>query len=396
MANETLTADIILKEGKRIFKNSTPFLQNIQKQYDNSYEAYGAKAGTDIRIKTPQRYKTRTTKAMDVQDQDEKSVTLTRSNWLGIDLKFSQAELALDLDAFSEQYIEPATSTMGGELDYTLMGLAYKSVFNTAATIGDYSSVATAMQQITKIREFSAPTNGMVTSIVDPTNEAALVSSFSGLFQSSDKIAKQYIQGKMGVALGADWYMSQGINAHVRGASDGAYETNGAAQTGSSLIVDTGTGTLTEGDIFTLSGVNAVNRVTRKDTGKLQQFVVTADYAGGAGTVSIAPEIIITGAYQTVTAAPATNVVLTELGTASATYPQLLEFHKSAFAFGSIDIELPKNAEFAARNSEDGVSMSIIRDFDIQNIDTYCRMDMLWGFKEVVPEWACRKFATAT
>ena len=395
MANTTLTADIILKEAKRIFKNSTPFLQNINKQYDNSYAAYGAKAGSDIRIKTPQKYTTRTTKAMNVQDQVEKSVTLSRASWLGIDLKFSQAELALDLDAFSEQYIRPAVATMAGKLDHTLMGLAYKDVYNTAAAVADYASVATAMQQVTQLRNFAAPTDGRICSIVDPTNEAAMVSSMSGLFQSSDKIASQYIQGKMGTALGSDWYMSQGVNAHTRGGANGNYVVNGASQTGTTLDVDTGTGTFTVGDVFTAAGCNSVNPVTKEDTGNLQQFVVTTASAGGTVTLAIEPEIILTGAYQTVTASPTNGGAITISGTASAVHPQQLCFHKDAFAFGSVDIELPKNAEFAARNTSDDVSMSIIRDYDILNNDTYCRLDILYGFQSVVPEWASRKFAAA-
>ena len=256
MANTNLTADIILKEAKRIFKNNTPFLQSINKQYDSTYSVGGAKSGSDIRIKVPQRNVTRTTKAMNVSDQVEKSVTLSKASWLGIDLKFSNAELALDLDEFSAQYIDPQVATMAGVLDFKLMGLAYKSVYNTASTVGDYTSVATAMEQVTKMRNSAAPTNGKICSIVDPTNEAALVSSFSGLFQSSDKISNQYVQGKMGTALGSDWYMSQGVNSHTRGSANGNYVVNGADQTGSSLDVDTGTGTFTVGDVFTAAGCN--------------------------------------------------------------------------------------------------------------------------------------------
>ena len=46
MANANLTADVIVKEGLAIFKNNTPFLQGINRQYDKQYEVAGAQAGS--------------------------------------------------------------------------------------------------------------------------------------------------------------------------------------------------------------------------------------------------------------------------------------------------------------------------------------------------------------
>lgn len=388
--NVKLTADIILREAKRLFKNNCPLLAGFNKTYDDSYSAYGAKSGDTIRIKKPQLAQTRTTKQMQVKAYEERSVSLARSNWLGSDLKFSNAELALDLPTFSKEILSPHMHKMACDLESSIFGLINKQVTNQVGTAGtDPASVANLLLPKTRLDLLGSPgTNRSL--ILGPAGEAASVAALSGLFQSSEHIRDQYIKGKMGTALGYDFAMSQQVNRHTRGTADANYTVNGASQSGASLIVADGTGTILQGDIFTIAGVNSVNRVTKQSTGQLQQFTVTADYAGGAGTLAITPSIELTGPYQNVTALPADDAAITVVGTSGTDYAIHLAHDQEAFAFGSADIELPKNAEFAARNTEDNISMSIVRDYDIQNNDTYCRIDLLWGFVVVSPEMACR------
>ena len=391
MANSSLTLDIVFKEAKREFVNNTPFLSSIRKEYDGSYKDHGASSGDTIRIKRPQRNTTRTTKQMQVQDNVEESVSLARSNWLGIDLKFSQAELALDIDAFSDLYIKPQVATAAAELEYLLLTKAYQETYNQTGTPGtDPATVGAILDANQKLSEYATPVDGNRNIIVSPAGEAASVGGFSALFNSTSHIAKQYVKGKMGTALGFDWAMSQGINRHTRGGADANYTIDGASQTGASILTADGSGTFTVGDVITIAGVNAVNPQTKKDLGYVQQFVINTASAGGTVTLQISPSIITSGQNQTVTASPDDDAVITVLATASTDYAMHMAYHKNAFAFGSVDIALPKNAEYARRNNENGLSMSMIRDYDIINNDTYCRLDILWGMVTVVPEHSCR------
>ena len=83
-----------------------------------------------------------------------------------------------------------------------------------------------------------------------------------------------------------------------------------AAQAAEPEIVGVAT-TLQRGDMFTIAGRYAVNPMTRRSTGWLQQFIVTADVQAGdlLPTQVIYPPIRTTGIYQNVTGDAAGAVI---------------------------------------------------------------------------------------
>ena len=160
-----------------------------------------------------------------------------------------------------------------------------------------------------------------------------------------------------------------------------------------------GSAVLKAGDVFTIAGVYAVNPVPGEgSTGKtvlpyLQQFVVQGDVSadgGGAASLTISPPIITSGPYQTVTAAPADNAAITVLGTASTAYPQNLAFHRNAFALVTVPLEMPDGATFKARESANGLSVRVVKDYDINADEDIIRLDILFGRKAIYPDLACR------
>lgn len=392
MANTTLTADLILKEAHRLFKNNTPFLRGMYRDYDNTYEAAGAKAGSSIRIRKPMQYTVRTGKTANVQDNVENSVTLNKATQKGVDLKFSSAELTQDINRFSELYMQPAMLALASNVENDIMTQAVNSVANQVGTEGtDPASFLVHTQAGAKMTNFSTPTDGMRSNVLNPNGMATTVDALKGLFQSSTKIRDQYQNAQMGTGLGFEFAETPNVPSHTSGTSDGAYLVDGASQTGSILVVDTGTGTYTVGDVFTIAAVNAVNPLTKVDTGQLQQFVVTSAFAGGSGSISISPAITTSGANQTVTASPATNAVITEATgfVAGASNAVNLAYHKYAFAFGTVDLDMPP-VQYKAREVVDGISMRLVGDYDVINDDVIYRIDLLFGFVAVTPEWACR------
>jgi hypothetical protein len=134
-----------------------------------------------------------------------------------------------------------------------------------------------------------------------------------------------------------------------------------------------------------------VHPETKADTGALQQFVVTADYAGGAGTISVSPAVYTSGGMQNVTSSGIPNgAAVTKVGGASAVYKPSVVFHQDAFAFATADLIMPKGVDFAAREVYDGISMRIVRAYDINNDALPCRIDVLYGYKTIRPQLACR------
>jgi len=65
-------------------------------------------------------------------------------------------------------------------------------------------------------------------------------------------------------------------------------------------------------------------------------------------------------------------------------------FHKEAFAFATADLVMPGGVDFSARQVMDGISMRIVRQYDINNDNLPCRIDVLYGYKTIRPELAVR------
>jgi len=231
-----------------------------------------------------------------------------------------------------------------------------------------------------------------------------MVDGLKALFHAGPKIASQYNTGEMGQALGFEWAMSQNVNALTCGTRDLAPEIYATGvEAASSVQIDgctAETETITAGECFTIATVNAVNPETKQDTGALQGFVATALATGDATkiTVAISPPLYTatSGVLQNITALPAVNdLVLFEGAAAAATTDGLsvvnnLAFHKDAFCLATADLVMPKGVDFASRQVYDGISMRIVRQYDINNDSFPCRIDVLYGWKTLRPQWACR------
>jgi hypothetical protein len=171
----------------------------------------------------------------------------------------------------------------------------------------------------------------------------------------------------------------------------GTIAINGAGQTGASVTVTNASSkTLKAGDIITLPGVNRVHPETKADTGQPQTFVVTADVATNGTSIPISPAIVTSGAAQNVSGSPTTGQAIGKQGGPSATYGLSMAYQKGAFAFATADMVMPKGVDFAAREAFDGISMRIVRQYDINNDKFPCRLDVLYGYKTIRPQLACR------
>lgn len=429
MSNRILTASVIAKESLRVLVNTLQFTKRINKQYSKNFDNDDLKIGDTINIRKPPRYIVRKGRTLAVQDSVEQTVPLVLTDQAGVDLAFTSADRKLRIDDFSKRYIVPAVAAIANQIDFEALQL-YRSVANTVGTPGTTPSAALTYLTAGGIMDDeSTPRDASRTICFNPSAQVVTVDALKGLFQKSDRIGEQYEDGEMGTALGFKFFMSQNVNTHTVGPQGGTPLVNGASQVGSSLVTNGWTAAaaarLNQGDVFTLAGVFAVNPQNRQSTGRLRQFVVTAavssDGAGNA-TISISPPIIPVGmvgtssllqpnnpaisgnpgfgpdalvnlaAFATVTASPASGAALTVLGAAGTLSPQNMAYHRDAFVMGAAELPLPDGVDFRARESSDenGISIRIIRAYDINTDSFPCRLDVLYGFKAVYPELACR------
>ncbi len=397
MSNTILTPTAVTRRALETLQNNLVFTKQINRQYDSSFAQEGGKIGTALKIRLPNQYTVSTGAALDVQDTAEDSVTLTVATQKHVDVNFSSAELTMSIDDFSERILNPAMEELAANIDYAGMGL-YADIYNQVGAAGTVPNTALVyLQAGQKLDENAAPA-GMRKVIINPAANAQTVDALKGLFAPAGSIASQYEKGLMGKgALGFDFYMSQSVNVHTCGSRTNTTPiVNGTVTSGSSIVVS-GAGnavTYTVGDVFTVADCYAVNPRTKQSTGALQQFVVTAantSSGGGAVTLAVSPEIITSGAKQNVISAGVVNgKALTFVGTASTGYAQNVAFHRDAFCLATADLIVPKGVDFAYRAVNDGMSLRVVRQYDINNDVFPCRMDILHGFKTIRPQLACR------
>jgi hypothetical protein len=382
-----------MKEGVRVFRNNTVFANSIKREYDPSYQVMGAKPGDTIRIQKPQLFSTRSTKAINTQDVTQTSKSLAVATITGIDIKYSSAEMTQDnVDRFNQNKVAPAMATLAAKVDSLMMASVYKQV-NQAVTLPvtnlDRVDILNAG---VKLDNSMAPRDGKRTVLLPPQGMMDVTNDMSGLFNAAPNVSQQYKDGIVSMpSVGFNFGMSQNLPTHTTGGYDANYDVATAPANGAtSLVVDTGTGTIKAGDTFTIDSVFEVNKLTKQSTGVLKQHVVTTDSAGGSVTLELEEGIYYEGPLQNVSAQPAVDDDLVFMGTASTAYPQSLAFHPDAFCAGFADLEIPRGATWGQRVVEDGISMRMLEFYDGINDDSYLRFDIVHGITTVIPDYACR------
>jgi len=396
MANSILTISMITREAIRLWKNTNSFIQHVDHQYDDSFAMTGAKIGTALRIRLPNDFVVRTGAAASPQDTVEQSTTLTLATQKGIDVSFSSVDRTMALDDFSRRVLAPAINNLVGAVALDVMTGSEGGVSNFTANQDSVLNISsptsgTFLNAGAYLDQLSAP-RGNRKIVLDPWSMARTVQNLSGLFNPAARISEQYEKGLMQEALGFDFLMDQTVLAHTAGTFT-AGTVNGANQTGLSVVTNAITGTLAVGDIITFNGVYGVNRITKQASTTLAQFVVTAATASGATSISIYPALVPPSGtsqvqYQTVAQSPANSATISLVTQASAVYRKNIAFAPEAVTIATADLELPKGVHEAHRDQYDGVSMRMISAYNITTDQFITRLDVLYGYKWVRPEWA--------
>jgi hypothetical protein len=389
VTNTILTPTQVTREALRILHQKLNFVGRINRQYDDQYAQTGAKIGSTLKVRLPNEYTVRTGAVMAVQDTSETSVDVVMATQKGVDTNFTGVDLTLNLDDYSERILEPAMSVLAANIEADALSM-YKDVYNQVNNVAAAATYAKLLGVRKVLVDNLTPMDKTATMLLNTQDNVDLVDAMKGLFQPSQILAEQMRDGSLGRSAGFEFFENTLLVRHTSGSDASAYTINGASQTGSTLAVATGAGTFKKGDILTLAGCNRVHPETKADTGSLQQFVVTADYAGGAGNITISPAITVTGARQNVAASPTNGGAVTKTGGANAVYGISLGFHKDAFVFVSADLVMPKGVHFSSREVFDGISMRIVADYDITNDKFPMRVDVLYGYKTIRAQLASR------
>ena len=388
--NALLSPSLITKETLVILTNNLVAAGKVNRQFENQFH----KIGASITVRKPVRYNVTTGPGLSVQNITEPSTSITISSQKHVDFLFGMQDLTLVIEEFSERYLKPAAEALANQLDYDVLTL-YNQVFNLVGTPGTIPASFGALAAVgQRMDEGAVPQDGRVL-VLNPAAYWSLATALTTLFVKS--VAEPALKGFLANIANFEIYQDQNIQGQTVGAYAGTPVVNTSGQTGSTLITNgwtaSITGLLNIGDVFTVSGVFAINPQNRQSTQALQNFVVqsTANSdSGGNSTISIYPPITTSGAYQTVSASPANLAPITVKGTASTMYMQNVAFVRDAFGLVTVPMELPSGVDFAARELVKNLSMRIVRQYDINNDLIPTRVDLLYGTACFYPELGVR------
>ncbi len=395
--------DMVTRESLRIAHEKATFIGTVNRDYDDSFAKTGAKIGSTLRVRNPNQYTRRQgSRVMDVQDQDESTQTITVATQDGVDMRFNSADLALSIDELSKRYIEPAMSVLMSGIDGDCIVRATKDTYNIAGTAGtvvgasgDISALGNARA---KLNQMLAPKDANRAIQLDSITMSSIVNGVKNIFHPGNQIQEAFREGFYARSAMADFYENERTYTHTN-ISDVTGTTDSAALvTDGGTTVDMHTTVVSPnvGTIFTIAGVYDCHPETKQAYSSLKNYTIVATSASGGCTVS--PAIYLTGAKKNVVSSTGGTLVptdfdsktLTFFGAGSGSYRQNLMYHRDAFTFVTADLPIMDDAAKCVRRTQDGISLRVWQASDIRNDELLMRIDILYGFKTLRPEWSCR------
>lgn len=394
---------VIAAMAAKMLSDKMQFVKTIDVADESDYGGKnGYNAGDTIYINKNARFISGTNADITsaIQDVTEEKVALVLNERRVTGIALTSAEIATDmaLKSWAKRILDPAVSEMAQKIEASFLDQAVDATYNSVGTAGstvfDMDTILSAGQ---KIDEFACPDLDNRFVLLNPAAQRSAVNANKGLFNNTTEVGKQYVKGRMGQGMGFEFLSNNLLPVQTNG-NDVVFEvrTTVATQGQSTLVVEAltaNTGTVTKGTVFTIAGVNAVHPITKTDLGYLQQFVVTANAtadASGYATLSVSPAFYTTGSLQNITAFPVDGAAITPVGVASTSYVQNLAYHKSAFRMASVSLVTPGGTDMAAEKTVDGLTIRVIRDYDVLTDKLIMRLDFLGGIAAVRPEWSCR------
>jgi hypothetical protein len=420
MANTLSVIDMIAAQAMKVAHEKATFIGTVNRSYDDSFAKSGAKIGSTLRIREPNQYTRRSgSRVMDVQEQAETTQTVTLATQDGVDMRFNSAELALSIDELTARYIEPAVSVLVSAIDGDCLETATKGTAKLVGTAGTAIGAVTSGFSDTsalglaraKLNQGLAPKDGNRSAQIDSVVMASLANGIKPLMNPSADVSKAWREGFIARTAMADFYENDRTWAMVNG-DDVAGEIDESANTnfteGTTTVHIDGIGTtLYAGMVFTWEGIYDCHPETKEAYPHLKQFVLTATptVAGNECDITFSPAIYTTGAKKNVCTSTGADVTwthtgqdgkdITFVGSANASYKQHLMYHKDAFTFVTADLPLMDDAHKCTRLTKDGLSLRVWQASDIRNDELLMRIDILYGFKVLRPDWACRLIGSA-
>ena len=377
---------------------------NKNRQKDFEKDSMGWKMGQTVNIAIPPYTQVYTSNVFaaggTANAVTETYVPLTVNTQKHVAMTVTSVERQLKINDFKERILKPYITTLASAIEASMIQAAIlgtPNVVYSSSGVGNIpTSSLTLAQARATLQRHLAPSEPR-TALISSDLQSSLVDTSKVLFNPSDELSKQYIEGYIGRTQGFEFFESQNLFTITNGSRVTGVTVSGAGQTGGTLLIGgsvQNADTFKAGQIFTIAGVYECHPLTGSTYPQLRQFVITANTTSTGTTVtvpiypSIVPESVGFGA--TCSVVPAGGAAITFVGAANGSYRQNLAFQRDAFATAFVPLPKIVGTESYVSTFE-GISVRVLTFGDAVNDAESTRIDVLYALPALVrPDHACR------
>lgn len=391
------------------------------------------KIGQKATILKPYRIKVNRGRDIGTSDEDmvDEYVTVSLDTRLNFSLRYNDEEMTFTLRDFGSRYVQPGIEEMAYAYDED----GGEELAHAAAAWADHVNPGSALtlQRAANSRAhaqmLAIPSNRSNFVLMNPYDVADIGDAVRGLYDVGMGLVAESLRETYSGKL-SSWHVFQTVNLPDLEVATyaGTPAINGANQTGGTITTDGWSGSvddkvLNKGQMIKIAGVREVKpRGNLKPTGNDMTFTVLEDVVLTAGTgatnraatIKIGPDLndgsltiangnadgdaVSLSAYQNVNAKPADNAVITIVGDSGASYRQQVWFERNTVQY--VNVRLKKLSSIPwygqAHDPQTGLSVTLMRQANIQNASERTRADAMYGVSSAYRELSMKSFTRRT
>ncbi len=332
--------------------------------YKETIPGSAAKKGDVVSVRCPVRLEANDFDAfagISAQNLDNDTIDVKLDHIATVDLQLGAIEAACDFDSVTRQFIEPAAAALAEKINAEGLGL-YRDIPYIAGEAGVTPDGLDDIAQASYMLDVNKVPFGGRCAVWSPlaTSKLKQVPAIVNAEKCGSTSALR--TGSIGRVFGIDNYMSQAVADHAPAYTGTLTLSADVADEAEVTFAASGTsGKLGYGDILKIDG---------------KPYVVKADAAVSGSSVTVQ-------LYPKVTANQSAAVEIVPAHSAN------LVFHPNAFAFISRPLQTPAGVESYV-TSYNGLSLRVVRGYDIRYKREILSMDVLYTFQTLYPELAVR------
>lgn len=307
------------------------------------------------------------------QNLVEEAVDVKLDTIASVDIELSAIEAACDMDSLTRLFLEPAAAALAEKINADGLML-YRDIRRNCGTPGTPPNALSAFAEASLLLdEAKVPTDRRY-AVWSPYATSRLKQVPAVVSAEACGSNKALRTGNIGCVFGLENYMSQAVVNHTSGSlADTEYTLTITAKANGSVEL---TASATSGTVSITGKTLVRGDILQGDDCDL---LVSADCtASGAAKITVP-----------VDAASYAAAKIGDTVTVCGSHDANLVFHPHAFAFVTRPLATPAGVESYV-TSYNGISLRVVRAYDVRYKKEILSMDVLYAFKTVYPELAVR------